>query len=229
MTENLIFILMLMGLSSVITFTAFLRLNLRHLKKVASRSIFDPEVQRKGGIHLDRERVILSINALHSAWVGLLAIVIVSFCFFTEQSRPEAIVQSIAGLGIALILFDQLIPSIWMAYNKNPETSIRKFRSIIVFFYWLAYPFTLLTYASFSIRSLLKPEEKKQDSQQETILDLIEAGQEEGLIEKVEGEMIQSVVEFGDKTVREIMVPRHEINCLESSASLKDLRNTSSN
>ncbi len=36
--------------------------------------------------------------------------------------------------------------------------------------------------------------------------------------------MIQSVVEFGDKRVREVMIPRHEINTLESGASLRDLR-----
>ena len=40
---------------------------------------------------------------------------------------------------------------------------------------------------------------------------LIEAGQEEGILEEGDRDLIQSVVEFGDKTVREVMTPRPEI------------------
>ena len=40
---------------------------------------------------------------------------------------------------------------------------------------------------------------------------LIEAGQEEGILEESDRDLIQSVVEFGDKTVREVMTPRPEI------------------
>jgi len=39
----------------------------------------------------------------------------------------------------------------------------------------------------------------------------IEAGQEEGILEAGDRELIQSVVEFGGKTVREVMTPRPEI------------------
>ena len=37
------------------------------------------------------------------------------------------------------------------------------------------------------------------------------AGQEEGILEESDRDLIQSVVEFGDKTVREVMTPRPEI------------------
>ena len=42
----------------------------------------------------------------------------------------------------------------------------------------------------------------------ENIEALISAGEEEGLIEKEDRKLIQSVVAFGDKTVREVMTPR---------------------
>lgn len=53
---------------------------------------------------------------------------------------------------------------------------------------------------------------------------LISAGEEEGLIQKDDRKLIQSVVEFGDKTVREVMTPRPNIVAIEASASLERLR-----
>ena len=40
---------------------------------------------------------------------------------------------------------------------------------------------------------------------------LIEAGQEEGIMQESDRDLIQSVVEFGEKTVREAMKPRPEM------------------
>lgn len=53
---------------------------------------------------------------------------------------------------------------------------------------------------------------------------LISAGAEEGLLEEKDRELIQSVVEFGDKTVREVMTPRPNIVAVAADSSLEDLR-----
>jgi putative hemolysin len=53
---------------------------------------------------------------------------------------------------------------------------------------------------------------------------LITAGKEEGLIEEEDRQLIQSVVEFGDKTVHEVMTPRPRIVAIEKSRSLAELR-----
>jgi CBS domain containing-hemolysin-like protein len=53
---------------------------------------------------------------------------------------------------------------------------------------------------------------------------LISAGQEEGIIEEQDRKLIESVVAFGDKTVREVMTPRPKIVAIEASRSLEDLR-----
>ena len=53
---------------------------------------------------------------------------------------------------------------------------------------------------------------------------LISAGEEEGIIEKDDRKLIESVVAFGDKTVREVMTPRPKIVAIEADRSLKDLR-----
>lgn len=61
-------------------------------------------------------------------------------------------------------------------------------------------------------------------TQAENIEALISAGEEEGLIEEDDRRLIQSVMEFGDKTVREVMTPRPNIVAIEANASLEQLR-----
>jgi CBS domain containing-hemolysin-like protein len=51
----------------------------------------------------------------------------------------------------------------------------------------------------------------------------IEAGQEEGIIEESDRDLIQSVVEFGDKTVREVMKPRPEIFAVPVDTTVEQL------
>ena len=58
----------------------------------------------------------------------------------------------------------------------------------------------------------------------ENIDALIEAGTEEGLIEEEDRKLIQSVVEFGDKTVREVMTPRPNLVAIAADVALDDLR-----
>jgi len=53
---------------------------------------------------------------------------------------------------------------------------------------------------------------------------LISAGEEEGIIQEADRELIQSVVAFGDKTVREVMTPRPKIVAIEADRTLEDLR-----
>src|SRR5438445_7334342 len=59
---------------------------------------------------------------------------------------------------------------------------------------------------------------------EEHIEALILAGEEEGIIEKGDRELIQSVVAFGDKTVREVMTPRPRIVAISQNATLEALR-----
>jgi CBS domain containing-hemolysin-like protein len=58
----------------------------------------------------------------------------------------------------------------------------------------------------------------------ENIEALITAGTEEGLIEEEDRELIQSVVEFGDTVVREVMTPRPNIVAIEADGTLEQLR-----
>jgi CBS domain containing-hemolysin-like protein len=53
---------------------------------------------------------------------------------------------------------------------------------------------------------------------------LINAGEEEGIIGEGDRQLIQSVVAFGDKTVREVLTPRPRIVAISQDATLEELR-----
>ncbi len=72
---------------------------------------------------------------------------------------------------------------------------------------------------------LSEPEpEEPPSSGAEEIEALITAGEEEGILEREDSRLIQNVVAFGDKRVREVMTPRRSIVAIGVNATLKDLR-----
>ncbi|MCX5852720.1 MAG: CBS domain-containing protein, partial [Deltaproteobacteria bacterium] len=58
---------------------------------------------------------------------------------------------------------------------------------------------------------------------QEDIRSIIDAGEDEGLIDEQSGEMIQSIFELRDTVAREVMVPRTDIVALSSDATIADI------
>ncbi len=70
----------------------------------------------------------------------------------------------------------------------------------------------------FSRRSISQPEDLEREIQH-----IIDAGEEQGLITRQEGELIESIFEFKDTLVREIMVPRLEMMGVEHQTPLNQI------
>ena len=58
---------------------------------------------------------------------------------------------------------------------------------------------------------------------EEEIKTLVEVGEEHGALEQSEKEMIHSIFEFGDRVVREIMIPRTDMVCVSVDTSFEDV------
>src|SRR4029453_8542884 len=53
---------------------------------------------------------------------------------------------------------------------------------------------------------------------------LIDVGEAEGILEEEEGELIHSIIEFGDTRVSEVMTPRPDIVALPHNATVREAR-----
>jgi CBS domain containing-hemolysin-like protein len=60
----------------------------------------------------------------------------------------------------------------------------------------------------------------------EEIQELIDAGEQEGLLNEEENEMIRSILDLRDRVVREIMVPRMDMACIATGASVREIIDT---
>src|SRR5437588_2399817 len=58
---------------------------------------------------------------------------------------------------------------------------------------------------------------------EEELLTLLHASEEQGVIEEQEHQMIHGIIEIGDKTVREVMIPRTDIVAVDRQDQLRDL------
>jgi CBS domain containing-hemolysin-like protein len=67
-------------------------------------------------------------------------------------------------------------------------------------------------------------ESDEAQNQDEHLEAFMEAGEEEGIIEEEDRKLIRSVVEFGDKTVREVMTARNAMVVVQADRTLAELR-----
>ncbi|HUE67928.1 MAG TPA: CNNM domain-containing protein, partial [Candidatus Acidoferrum sp.] len=58
---------------------------------------------------------------------------------------------------------------------------------------------------------------------EEELLTVLHVSEEQGVIEEQEHQMIHGIIEIGDKTVREIMIPRTDIVAVDKEAGLRDI------
>ncbi|HXJ49379.1 MAG TPA: hemolysin family protein, partial [Candidatus Acidoferrum sp.] len=58
---------------------------------------------------------------------------------------------------------------------------------------------------------------------EEELISLLHVSEEQGVIEEQEHQMIHGIIEIGDKTVREIMVPRTDIVAVDRDAELREV------
>lgn len=78
----------------------------------------------------------------------------------------------------------------------------------------LAWPLTFIPLAA-ARRTQNGASEPAPRMTEETLMTMVDAGQQEGVLEQDEREMIYSIIELGETTAREIMVPRIDILALD--------------
>lgn len=204
---------------------SYLRLLMRRLTPVASLRLFQANKDQR--IRVDRERVGVSISALHGAVMATFSVGVTGLFILR---RPEHFLENLGGAVLVMLgavaLCDQFIPFVLVARHDEPEIILERWMPFLRLCVFLALPLTFPILISTTIAGLLEPPVEKAEppTPQENLQELIEAGEQGGLIKKDEGELLHSVVEFSDTVVREVMTPRPEIAALEINAPVEELR-----
>ena len=87
------------------------------------------------------------------------------------------------------------------------------FTPFVIVLSWIASGLSKLAGGAPVPRSLVSEEE---------IRTMISVGHKEGTVEEGQAEMLHNVFDFGDRPVREVMVPRPEVVCIEQGSTVAD-------
>jgi CBS domain containing-hemolysin-like protein len=170
-------------------------------------------------LRLSRESAALSASVLRQiALVALTFLLVIRLQGLLEHSLVE-IGRTVFELLLVLLVFDRLLPQIF--FTKTKGEWIAQITILLQALFYLVLPVTLMISLLLSIAGLAEPEMAEPEHAGEAMDALLEAGEEEGVLDEEDRELVRSVVEFGDKVVREVMTPRPEMFAVADKTTLE--------
>ena len=167
---------------------------------------------------------ILTGNTFVNIALGSLA-AIVTHRYFGDSS--SAILFEVLIVSIAILIFGEILPKIIALHNSEKLAELFKFPMKILLF--LFTPFVYASKIITKIPNLLPINKEKIFDSEEELKILTEIGEKEGTLQEEESDIIQSIFDFKDKHVREIMKPRVDMIAVESNSSIDDVMDLISN
>jgi CBS domain containing-hemolysin-like protein len=170
----------------------------------------------------DRHRILKDFDDTRTAAAYLRVVVLVAFTIYLFIAFPRLRFWPLWLFLIAVqTLFFEALPRLINFRGKN--TVLKTFLPTARLFRALGSPILLLT------RNLIEREGREEkdgehEATEEEIETFLDEAREEGIIEKGEGELLRSVVEFGDTVVREIMTPRVTMVCIRKDSTIDNLK-----
>jgi CBS domain containing-hemolysin-like protein len=172
---------------------------------------------------LTREHAGLCAAVLQQFALGLIALGFGAVLFdrapLFARPTPAEIIQAVLVLVLVVVFCNQLLPT--MLFNRTRGRWVAKFVWPIRLLLWLMTPITVFVRFFFSVASLAEEQATPEEETADDVEALLEAGEEEGILEESDRELVRSAVEFGDKLVREVMTPRPEVFAVPASITLK--------
>ena len=157
------------------------------------------------------DRYHASLMLLNSFVVILLTMLSIDFCTLNFVSL-DLIWNVVIGASFSLIVL-LIIGYLFRSVGRNIPDTIIYYTSFPFFVIsYILYPFMLL------IELFLKMTKKKEitnDSEdEEEVIEAVEQITDDGLIEKEQSQIVSSVFDFNDKSVKEVLTPKEKIFAL---------------
>jgi CBS domain containing-hemolysin-like protein len=135
----------------------------------------------------------------------------------------ESAVQFVLFLSLEVVIAMHFIPDILL--YRTTGRWLLPLLPLIRLGMWVVWPVRVFLEAAESLARISEQEQEKTEEQrtEEGIEALVEAAEEEGIIEPDQADLIEQVVEFSDKRVREVMTPRPDIVAVPADLSLEGL------
>lgn len=158
--------------------------------------------------------------------LSIAAIAILLADVFMEAGVRAPLILAFVAALFVVVLFRQLVPRL-LAQNHPDDVFWALLPPFQIFYRFFS---VVVAPVSHVLNKMRKPEpeedvaDEEEDETKDEIQAFIDVGEEEGIIEESEGDLIQSIIEFGDTRVDQVMKPRPQIIAIDSSATIGDAR-----
>ena len=189
-------------------------------REVPSLQYFKESIEPEIG--LETERGALTFTVVKHTGLGIVGCLTLAITS-TGAGPWEALAGACLLTTMVALVGAELVPQV--LFRKSSGRSLRSLVPLLRLIALLTRPLTWtleFLHSLFDLDGAKSPEAAP--TAEPPIEALINAGEEEGIIEKSDRELIQSVVAFGGKTVREVLTPRPRIVSIDQNGSLEELR-----
>ena len=183
--------------------------------------IFEAEIEPR--IKLQRRSAGRAFRILGHFWLAFLVLETTRGVWTFVSGTWESVVQLAVFIGLEVVVAMHFIPDI-LLYRTTGRWLV-PLLPLIRASLLLVWPVRVFLEGAESLARISEQETEKSEEQrtEEGIEALVEAAEEEGIIEPEQADLIEQVVEFSDKRVREVMTPRPEIVAISANATLEEL------
>jgi CBS domain containing-hemolysin-like protein len=183
--------------------------------------LFEHQIEPRLGFN--RQRAALSFALLEQLFTASICFLLAYSVFSQPGWTAEDAAQAVFFSLIVVLIFDRFLP--YLLFSRTRGGWLVRFTFLLRLLIWSVFPLTIFLGFLQSIISLTRPEKADEEPEHpsEAVDALIEAGQDEGILEESDRELIHSVVEFGDKTVRDVMTPRPAIVAVSDDTTVEQL------
>jgi putative hemolysin len=167
-------------------------------------------------------QVMLMTGRIVASVVGVFTL----FALFMQLGWVGAItdavwISALATVVSAIVLFilTEGVIARAMAIGEYEDT-VARFAFVLLVTHYLLYP---LTFCIDRLLSLVIKKNIELAAKEDALLEMVKSESEAGVIGLEEKDMIQSVLDFFDTTVREVMVPRIDVVAVDKNISVEEL------
>ena len=183
--------------------------------------IFEAEIEPK--LRIRRKSGGRTFRILGHFWLAFLVLETTRGVVYFVPGTWESVVEFCVFLSLEVVIAMHFIPD--MLLYRTTGRWLLPLLPLIRAAMWLVWPVRVFLEGAESLARISEQEPEKTDEQrtEERIEALVEAAEEEGIIAADQADLIEQVVEFSDKRVREVMTPRPDIVAIAADAPLEEL------
>src|SRR5579864_5825997 len=183
--------------------------------------IFEAEIEPK--LHINRRSGGRTFRILGHFWLAFLVLETTRGVVYFVPGTWESFVEFCVFLSLEVVIAMHFIPD--MLLYRTTGRWLLPLLPLVRGAMWLVWPVRIFLEGAESLARMAEQEPERTEEQrtEEGIEALVEAAEEEGIIEPEQADLIEQVVEFSDKRVREVMTPRPDVVAIAENATLEEL------